>query len=139
MYMYAVSIAEGPDDPFRLSDFVLRTVIASGSKWLRVVYSESRLYPEKTPPLVLHGDTSEIMSILRYMQEDEGFLTLGWDNELLIIPFEGDHFNLVFKNPFIVLREPGIQVVDATEVLHQYQDAYEGFGVKRVFPRFSTS
>lgn len=133
MRMYAISVdEETADNP--LSKFVLNCLKEVGISRLRIVHSESEKFPVSSKNFLLEQDKDALLEILYLLEADEEFLTIGWDNIALLIPFEGRQFNLVVGNVSTLPKDNKFTVVDATEVLVNYADAYEGFGLKEVFP-----
>lgn len=132
MQMYAISSdREVPEGS--LSQYVLSCLREADVSNLKIVYSESDDFPvgEK---ISLELDECILLEQLGILERDEEFFTLGWNNTALLIPFEGKHFNLILRSPSKFPRDERFKISDATDVMFDYEDAYEGFGIKSVFP-----
>jgi len=87
----------------------------------------------------LEHDERFILKLLLVLERDEEFFTMGWDNTALLIPFEGQQFNLIVEGATTFPENKIFEVIDATDVLMDYEDAYEGFGINDVFPKMFPS
>jgi hypothetical protein len=83
--------------------------------------------------LILPEDANLLLNALTYLVKDHGFFTISSKSKALIIPFEGNHFNIILPDDQVMPNIEDLCAEDASTVLEKYSDAYEGFGIDATF------
>jgi hypothetical protein len=81
----------------------------------------------------LPEDTKILNEALEVLAGDSAFFTLSCQGKALIVPFEGNQFNIIVGSGVSLPEIKGLHLDDVTDVLNQYYDAYEGYGLAATF------
>lgn len=131
MKMYSI-FCDTPIEFQTFYTFMAEYLTGIGINELCVVKSESGdLSPGMTINILEQRDA--LYHVMEKLARDECFATLGYQESILIIPFEGLQFNVVLADSIPAPKSLGlIEVVDSTDVIGQYWDAYESFGIHEI-------
>lgn len=132
MKMYAIRPAEDLSSA-QFSEAVSMLVNTLDVDKLEVMCREVEKSKWPYDVLNMPKDAGLLSAGLKFLSDDLGFFTLSSSGKLLIIPFEGKHFNIVTNDDVMLTAVSGIETSDVTEVLQKYSDLYEGFGLYQTF------
>lgn len=130
--MYALTVTEGVSKK-KLPQLMLNLIYDLNLKKIDVICKEVFNIPWSYDFFFLPRDKKKLLYGLEFLSEDLGFFTLSCKNQALIVPFEGANFNIIIPTHVRLPVYADLDHVNATDVLNQYREAYDGFGLTRTF------
>lgn len=115
-----------------LAEYVIRALHSLSVQSIKMIYKERGKFTKSS--ISVEKDKDELLAMLKSLARDESFFTLGWPRSVLLIPFERYQFNLITADTSTIPSDPLLEILDSTDILRDYPDAYEMFGVDAMFP-----
>jgi hypothetical protein len=136
MKMYSLSPLRKPGT-FGGSELA-ELIIALEAKKIMFGMKEYYTKPWQRESLVLPEDRRDLVHAMNYLANNQGFFTVSSINIFLMIPFERSVFNIIVNDDIMPPAIARIEIADVTEVLNEYRDMYNNFGLSDVFGRSMT-